>query len=304
MRNNPGLPIFGSAPIFLTLATFGWGTNVVAGQLAVDEVSPMILIFFRWGLLVLLIFLLARREMLYAWPKIRSRLFWVFLMGGCGLSFFNALFYQAAHATSAINIGLMQGTMPGFIVLGSLIFFGVKVSKLSVFGLFLSFLGVMIIVCQGAVENLLRFSFNAGDILMLVACVFYSGFALGLNTRPDLSDLVMMGYFSFAAFLTSIPLLAFESFTSNIILPNAAGWQIIVYIAVVPSFLSQILFMRGVKMVGPSAAGLYTNLVPIFAALLAIFFLNETFSLYHLFAIVLVFTGIAIFEYKKGPQTA
>jgi len=241
--------------------------------------------------------------MLAAWPKIRARLIWVFLMGGCGLSFFNALFYQAAHTTSAINIGLMQGTMPGFIVLGSLIFFGVQVNKLKVFGLFLSFLGVVIIVSQGSLENLLSFSFNSGDILMLVACVFYSGFALGLKNRPDLSDLVMMGYFSLAAFLTSIPLFAVESFTSKVLVPTTAGWQIIVYVALVPSFISQILFMRGVQLIGPSSAGLYTNLVPIFAALLAISILDEIFSLYHLIAIVLVFAGIAIFEYKKDTQT-
>ena len=138
---------------------------------------------------------------------------------------------------------------------------------------------------------------------MLVACVFYSGFALGLKNRPDLSDLVMMGYFSLAAFLTSIPLFAFESFTSKFLVPTTAGWQIIVYVALIPSFISQILFMRGVQLIGPSSAGLYTNLVPIFAALLAISILDEILSLYHLIAIVLVFAGIAIFEYKKDTRT-
>ena len=304
MIKNPNLQIFGPAAIFLTLATFGWGTNAVASRLAVDEVSPMMLIFFRWGFLSCFIFSFVRIEMLAAWPQVQARLVWFFLMGGCGLSFFNALFYQAAHTTSAINIGLMQGTMPGFIVLGSLIFFGVQVSKLKIFGLFLSFLGVMIIVFQGSLENLLSFSFNRGDILMLVACIFYSGFALGLKTRPDLSDVVMMGYFSVAAFITSIPLLAFESFTSTLIMPTAVGWQIIFYIAIIPSFISQIFFMRGVKLIGPNAAGLYTNLVPIFAAFLAILFLNEIFTVHHFIAIVLVFAGIGIFEYKKGGRIA
>lgn len=302
-KKNPSLHIFGPAAFFLTLATFGWGTNAVASRLAVNEVSPMMLIFLRWGVVVCLVFLLARREMLAAWPKIRARLPWVFLMGGCGLSFFNALFYKAAYTTTAINIGLMQGTMPGFIVIGSLIFFGVQVSKLKVFGLFLSFLGVVIIVFQGSLENLLIFSFNPGDILMLVACVFYSGFALGLKTRPNISDLVMMGYFSIAAFITSIPLLALEALTSNVVIPTAVGWKIIIYIAIIPSFISQILFMKGVKIIGPSSAGLYTNLVPIFAALTAIVILKETFTLYHLSAIILVFAGIGIFEYKKGYTT-
>ena len=138
---------------------------------------------------------------------------------------------------------------------------------------------------------------------MLVACIFYSGFALGLKTRPNISDLVMMGYFSIAAFITSIPLLALEALTSNVVIPTAVGWKIIIYIAIIPSFISQILFMKGVKIIGPSSAGLYTNLVPIFAALTAIVILKETFTLYHLSAIILVFAGIGIFEYKKGYTT-
>lgn len=66
-----------------------------------------------------------------------------------------------------------------------------------------------------------------------------------------------------------------------------------------PSFLSQIFFMRGVDLVGPSSAGLYANLVPIFSAFLAAVILNESFSMYHLFAMSIVFAGIAIFEYQK-----
>ena len=40
------------------------------------------------------------------------------------------------------------------------------------------------------------------------------------------------------------------------------------YIAVFPSCLSQIFFMRGVELIGPARAGVFINLVPIFAAVL------------------------------------
>lgn len=292
----------GLAPVLLAMATFGWGTNAVASRLAVGEVSPMMLIFLRWGVLVILIPLLRWKEMVKAWPLVRPKLLWVFLMGGCGLSFFNALFYLAAHTTTALNIGLMQGTMPGFIVIGSFFLFGVAISRLKVVGILLSFLGVVIIVSKGSLENLLNLAFTKGDLLMLLACVFYSSFAVGLQLRPKISDLVMMGYFSIAAFLTSIPLMVLEGMTWGTVIPTTFGWQLILYVAIVPSFISQVLFMRGVDMIGPSSAGLYTNLVPVFAALLAIAVLGEFFSLYHFIAIVMVFAGIAVFEYQKKAR--
>jgi len=90
--------------------------------------------------------------------------------------------------------------------------------------------------------------------------------------------------------------------TWGTVIPTTFGWQLILYVAIVPSFISQVLFMRGVDMIGPSSAGLYTNLVPVFAALLAVAVLGEFFSLYHFIAIVMVFAGIAIFEYQKKAR--
>lgn len=290
----------GFAPVLLALATFGWGTNAVASRLAVGEVSPMMLTCLRWGVLVILIPLIRWKEMLSAWPLIRPKLLWVCLMGGCGLSFFNALFYLAAHTTTALNIGLMQGTMPGFIVIGSLVFFGVAISRLKVLGILLSFVGVVIIVSKGSLDNLLSLAFTKGDLLMLLACVVYSSYTVGLKLRPKVSDLVVMGYFAIAAFLTSMPLMFLEVALSDAQLPSAFGWKLILYVAIVPSFISQVLFMRGVDMIGSNSAGLYTNLVPVFAALLAVAVLGEFFGFYHLIAIVMVFAGISVFEYQKN----
>lgn len=58
--------------------------------------------------------------------------------------------------------------------------------------------------------------------------------------------------------------------------------------------------MRGVGMIGSNSAGLYTNLVPVFAALLSVVVLGEFFGFYHLIAIVIVFVGIFVFEYQKN----
>ena len=60
--------------------------------------------------------------------------------------------------------------------------------------------------------------------------------------------------------------------------------------------------MRGVDLIGSNSAGLYTNLVPVFAALLAVAVLGEFFAFYHLFAIVMVLAGISVFEYQKNTS--
>lgn len=96
------------AAIFLALAAFGWGTNTIASKLAVGEVSPMMLIFIRWAIVAILLSLAYFRQMVKCWPVINERLGWVMLMGGLGLSMFNALFYLSAHYTSALNSELYR----------------------------------------------------------------------------------------------------------------------------------------------------------------------------------------------------
>ena len=304
MRSQILSRAYSSAPFLLFLATLGWGSNTIASRLAVGEVSPMLLIFFRWGFVVVILLSLYWRQMIDEWPIIRPRLKWLLIMGGCGLSLFNAFFYIAAHSTTAVNLGIIQSTMPGMILLGSFMFFGDRINRLQFSGLLLTLLGVGVIVTQGSLEKLMQLTFNHGDLLMIFACSFYAMYTVGLKSRPKISGMVMLAYFSVAAFLMTIPLMIFESFIYGTVMPGVKGFAIVFYIAMVPSFLSQIFFMRGVDLIGPGSAGLYANLVPIFSAIMAVLLLSEEFALFHLAAMLLVFGGIGLFEYQSRRKVS
>ena len=127
---------------------------------------------------------------------------------------------------------------------------------------------------------------------MLLACLFYAGYSLGLKNRPNVSGLVMMGYFSIAAFSMTIPLVLIETFIKWFQISNRK-WMVYCFIYCTYSFLFvSDFFYEGVDLIGPSSAGLYANLVPIFSAVMAVIILDETFSFYHLIAMVIVFSGI------------
>ena len=302
MRSQILSRAYSSSPFLLFLATLGWGSNTIASRLAVGEVSPMLLIFFRWGIVVAILLSLYWRQMIDEWPVIRPRLKWLLIMGGCGLSLFNAFFYIAAHSTTAVNLGIIQSTMPGMILLGSFMYFGDRINRLQFSGLLLTLLGVIVIVTQGSFEQLMQLTFNHGDLLMIFACSFYAMYTVGLKSRPKISGMVMLAYFSVAAFLMTIPLMIFESLIYGTLMPGVKGFAIVFYIAIVPSFLSQIFFMRGVDLIGPGSAGLYANLVPIFSAIMAVLLLSEEFAFFHLAAMLLVFGGIGLFEYQSRSK--
>ena len=56
--------------------------------------------------------------------------------------------------------------------------------------------------------------------------------------------------------------------------------------------------------IGPSRAGIFVNLVPVFAALLAVLVLKEPFEIFHAVAMGLVLGGVALAERGKPGSGA
>ena len=92
---------YSQAPLLLCLTTLGWAGNAIAGKLSVNEISPMVVVWMRWSIVVLL--LVSSVDKRYSGFQIlKSRQIWLWLMGGLGLTGFNALVYLAAQYTGAI----------------------------------------------------------------------------------------------------------------------------------------------------------------------------------------------------------
>ena len=204
--------------------------------------------------------------------------------------------YIAAQNTTAINLGIIQGIMPAIILVGSVIMFKEAVNFTKVTGLIIAFFGVLVVVSQGDYERVILLSFNYGDLVMLCACFFYSGFTLGLKNKPVIDPIVLMTYFSLSALIFSIPLLIIEYYLGlNQVPATSTAWLTILYIAFVPSFLAQIFFIRGVELVGATKAGLFINFLPIFAAILGVLLLGERLFVYHLISLFIVLLGVYLF---------
>jgi drug/metabolite transporter (DMT)-like permease len=288
--------IFKNGFILLCLAMLGWAGNTVAGRMSTGEISPMVVVFLRWFIISTFLILFLNKKLILSFNLISRKLVWLCLMGSLGLTGFNALFYIAAQNTTAINLGIIQGIMPAIILVGSVIIFKEAVNFTKVTGLIIAFFGVVVVVSRGDYERVILLSFNYGDLVMLCACFFYSGFTLGLKNKPVIDPIVLMTYFSLSALIFSIPLLIIEYYLGLIQVPaTSTAWLTILYIAFVPSFLAQIFFIRGVELVGASKAGLFINFLPIFAAILGVLLLGERLFVYHLISLFIVLLGVYLF---------
>jgi drug/metabolite transporter (DMT)-like permease len=281
-----------------------WAGNAIASRLAVGEVSPMALVTLRWVVVVVIVGFAVRRTFVAEWPSLRPRWRSVALMGALGYTAFNALFYAAAHHTTAVNITILQGAIPIVVLVGALLAFGTRIRPLQAVGAAVTLLGVATVAARGDPRTLAGLSFNIGDLWMIAASIFYAGYTLGLRARPPVSGLVFFAAMAGAAVVTSLPLLAYEAATGTLQWPTPKGWAVLAYVSLGPSLLSQIFFMRGVELIGPGRAGLFANLVPIFGAFGAATLLGEAFAPYHAVALCLVLGGIWLAERRKALPNA
>src|SRR5665213_48666 len=297
---NPGDVL--KAYLLLAFTMLCWGANSVAGRLAVGQVSPMVIVCLRWAIVAAILAGVVWRGLVLAWPELRRSWRRIVLMALAGFSIFNALYYLAAHHTTAVNMSLLQGSVPILVVSGALVLHRTGIGLVQLLGIAATLIGVAVVATAGHLATLAAFRLNLGDGLILIACFLYAGYTLALHNRPNVPGLVLFAAMAIAAFVSSLPLLGYEVLTRTVQWPTWAGWEILGFIGLFPSFLAQLSFMRAVQLIGPGRAGLFINLVPLFVALLAVLILREPFALFHLVALVLIIGGILAAEVFGRPK--
>ena len=296
--------LYGTPFLLLTLTALMWAANAIFGQLAVGQITPFLLVFLRWAIVAVVMWALFGREVLSYWPQIKPRFGSIVLMATLGFTAFNALFYLASHETSAINIGILQGSIPVFVLLGALLFQATRITLLQIFGVALTLGGVVLVTSGGDLQTLLNLALNRGDVLMLIACALYAFYTLALKNRPLMPGRAFFTLLTLIAALTALPLVLYEAVQPGFYPPSALGWVVTLAVALFPSCLAQLFFMRGVDLIGPGRAGVFVNLVPIFAALMAVVFLGQAFQWYHAAALLLVLGGIWVAQRATSGKTA
>jgi drug/metabolite transporter (DMT)-like permease len=278
--------------VLLTLTAIFWAGNAVVSRVAVGNISPFMLVFLRWVMVLAVLWPLYGGEVRAHWPEIRPRLGKIILMALLGFTGFNALFYTAGYYTSAINIGILQGSIPVVVLAGAFLLFGTRATMVQIIGVLITTVGVVVVATHGMPLSILEIGLNRGDLAMLAACALYAFYTLALRDRPNISGAAFFTLLALIAAITSLPLLAIEALTTGLAWPTWQGWLVTLFVAIFPSCLAQLFYMRGVDLIGPGRAGVFVNLVPVFAAILAVALINEPFAPFHAVALVLVIGGI------------
>lgn len=289
--------------LILVVCNLFWGGNTVAGKMAVGHIDAYSLTILRWLGALILVLPFAIRPLRRDWPKIRAR-WWLYLFyGAFGFSSFNMLMYIAAYFTSGVNASLEQVAVNIFVIVLNFALFRLKVKPLQLLGVAITIVGVALIATHGDLLRILKLDVNLGDLLVIFACLIYAVYSIALRWRPQTNWLSFLSATFAGAILAAFVYQAsvgpgLGALLTNLAAIDTEGWLIVAYTVLFPSVISQMLYVRGVELIGSNRASLFVNLIPLFGTIGSVIVLGEALQGFHILAAVLVAAGIVLAEWS------
>jgi drug/metabolite transporter (DMT)-like permease len=290
-----------STAALLLVPPLMWAGNAVVGRLAAAWIPPITFNFLRWVLVLLILLPLASWVLRPGSPMWRD---WkrFALLGLLSIASYNMLQYLALNTSTPLNVTLVAASTPVWMLIVGRLFFNAPIRKRSLLGAGFSLSGVLVVLTQGEPARLLQLQLVPGDAWMLVAALVWACYSWLLTQRPE--DPTMRN--DWAAFLlaqTVLGLVSAAAFTGGewVWLSHQGlghiEWSpalaaVLLFVAVGPSVLAYRCWGAGVQRAGPTVAGFFSNLTPLFAALLSLAFLGEAPQAFHAVAFALIVMGI------------
>ncbi len=282
--------------LLLLLPPLFWAGNVVLARGLADQISPMSLSFLRWATALLLLAPFSWRQLQRDWPLLTGHWTIIWLCSLLGIAMFNSLLYTATQTTTALNCALMQTLMPAATILCGYLLNRERVGLQQRAGVLLCSLGAAWTVSQGKLLSIGSLKLVSGDLWMLVAIFCYALYSTLLPRRPKIHP------FSFLTITIALgTLMLVPPFFIEILIkgPPTATLTVlsgVLYVGIFPSIIAYLCWNRGVEIIGANRASLFINLIPVFAASMAILFLGEELQRFHLVGILMVLGGMTMFQ--------
>jgi drug/metabolite transporter (DMT)-like permease len=284
-----------TAYVVLMLTAAMWGSNAVVARDLLDTLSPTALAVFRWTVATVALIPFVWRELGSIYRALRTQFPLMLLLAVVGFAPNSLIHYLGLQGTTAIFTGLMNSIVPVVVVLIMAVWKKRRTQWLENVGLALSFVGVLTVLAHGDFRHLMALRVSGYDFLVLLGLAIWAFYTVLLLSRPRyLSLAAFMFTVSFLGLMLILPMLIGEWWVKGMPSFTAREMALVTYIGLVPTLIAMLLFGYGVSQVGPVQAGIFTHLVPIFSALFATLFINESLYIYHGIGFVLVAGGAVL----------
>jgi drug/metabolite transporter (DMT)-like permease len=276
--------------ITVILAMIFWSFSFIWFKIANETYLPLTIVFIRLiiSVILLTVFLFFTK----GFVKIRKEDRKMFLL----LSVFEPFFYFLGESNGLTYVSATVGsviisTIPVIVTLGSWIIFRERLKVINYAGIILSFIGILIFIINkdGSI------SFNIKGLVLLFLAVFSAvGYNLTLTrlvgTYSPVFIVIVQNIIGAILFLPVFLITDFSHFANTPF--TVKSFLPIIELAVFASCGAFILFAYSVRNLGISKANVFTNFIPVFTAIFALFILDDKLTFQNIIGMAVVIAGI------------
>ncbi len=290
---------------YLTTAALMWAGNAIVGKILVQASSPVLLNTVRWGVTALILLPFAWRVFKGDSPLWHHTKRFA-LLSLFGVGSYNVLLYLALQSSTPINVTLIGASMPIWAIFIGMLVYHERANYKQIVGAVISLIGVAVVIVRGELERLIEIEFVAGDLYMVIATILWGAYSWMLSHPKESNERswpwsyfllaqVGFGFCWSLIFAATEWQLEFSYFTWS--------WQtvlMIAYVIIGPSLIAYRCWGLGVSKAGATVATFFTNLIPLFTAILSTLLLQKPPEPFHGVAFALILAGIYLSIPKKS----
>lgn len=288
------------ACVEIIFCVFFWGASFASMRIAVEEFSPLLAVWFRiaLGFPVLAAAAICRGEL--RMPRRKEFLFLSFL-GFMGVVFHQNIQFIGMQTAGVANANWLIAGTPSVVALLGWLFLGERLTRTAVAGLFVSGVGVLLVVGLGT-KGLGMFRMGAsGDLLIAVSAVNWAVFLIlsrrMVTSRPPTFTAFWIN--AFAVVLQTALLLLFPVDLGEVAHVSARGWAAVFFLGCFCSGICYIFWYDGLSVMSAAKVTAFQFLQPLFGALAAYFLTGERFTPFIFIGGSLIMVGVWMVNRRK-----
>jgi drug/metabolite transporter (DMT)-like permease len=291
-----------SRSLFTPLAAFftaiAWSGSWITGKLAVAGAPPLEISTVRFTIaaVVLAVITLATRADLG-----RGGLWPVALAGVFGYCAYNAFVFVGLTMAPASDGALIVPTLIPVLTAVAATFVGERITAMKLAGFALASIGVALVIVAGQTADEISSRRLIGDVLMVLGAVCWAGYTvLGTIAMRTRSPLAVVTIAAPIGALCLLPLGFLEKGYGDVAGWSAAVWLNVLYLALIGSVASFILFYWVVRRVGAGVAAMTSYFVPVLTLAMAVLFLGDQPQPLQLVGGLVILAGVRLATLRRA----
>lgn len=224
----------------------------------------------------------------------RKDFFKLLLLGLFGVVGYHYFFLLSLRYTEVTNTAIINAISPIITGIMAAIILKERLITKNYMGIVIAFLGVLILLARGNINNIIGMHINAGDAIMLLAVISWVIYAL---TVKQLIDRYASFTLVFYATLLGTILLFFLALSENMMIQirdiSTSSILGVLYMGIFASAIGFLTYNFSIREIGPTKTSSFVySLVPILVSVWSFLIFKQSISLVMMASMILIITGL------------